>query len=464
MVLLWLLVFLHQLIIGRRILSAGRSKIYGGNLDHLGPDQQLLIDLGSCLLGPVMLHYQRARVARQIRASDQKFKLKVDYYYEFLGSQSLIELSTSWQESFKDLQDLMEGHEELMARQRQLDRLLATSYKSEVMVESTPQILCQLLIVFVSGSTLSFPGAVGWLGQWREALLVVYLSLTWSKKLSASYLLKQKDTVSLQGQLLVCLRSFLEVWSRLMTLFLYWAPFFRLFSSPQRQTSVNGSSPQLVEGAAKNGLPDVSFQEYFILLITVGAAHVGLVSLLKILLTPDFLQNLKANIVTGNHLRQIVWNLYAAAIRAWRRLSALNRRQLVSRLHSAAKQACGSLIASTPARDWDKKPRKASAWLITRKDFQRNWQANRREYVAMEVLHLLENLLLMGWCWFRHASPLSVEESWNYYSVAVLTSPVWLVVLALCKVGLYELYNRQAHPWSRLLQPATPTLQDLHLD
>ena len=82
----------------------------------------------------------------------------------------------------------------------------------------------------------------------------------------------------------------------------------------------------------------------------------------------------------------------------------------------------------------------------------------------MEVLHLLENLLLMGWCWFCHASPLSVEESWNYYSVAVLTSPVWLVVLALCKVGLYELYNRQAHPWSRLLQPATPTLQDLHLD
>ena len=78
------------------------------------------------------------------------------------------------------------------------------------------------------------------------------------------------------------------------------------------------------------------------------------------------------------------------------------------------------------------------------------WRALRWEYVGMEGLHLAENLLLLVWCGYQ--LPLEVDQGLSLYHNLVRYSPVWLVLLTLVKVGLFEWYNQSGHPLARLLK------------
>ena len=299
----------------------------------------------------------------------------------------------------------------LVVRKGQMDRLLAPCYKRDVLLEEGPQILCHLLIVFLSANTATFqfPGVVTILGGKSDILLVLYLSGSWSFKLAQSYLLRQEDSVGLLGQVLVHARLFLEVGTQLAVFFLYWAPFHPEFFGPLL-FQPGSSLPQLIDEngltSTTSSIPQLNFWEYLIPLVTCYAVHVFIVIMSMI-----FLESFSPVIFSSSSLR---------------------------RLFLSVCYACTSLIVTTPSEDWNLGEKDNKEFIL------RKWRKVQQDYLSMEVIHLMANFLLMGWCYYHY--PDKIQDQWHYY-YAILTSPFWLIVLSLCKIGLFEGYHRYGNPW-----------------
>ena len=67
----------------------------------------------------------------------------------------------------------------------------------------------------------------------------------------------------------------------------------------------------------------------------------------------------------------------------------------------------------------------------------------------MEVVRLVENLLLMVWCWYQHPVVRDQELLPLFHHNLIRYSPVWLVPLTLVKVGLFEVYIQFGHPLAK---------------
>ena len=95
-------------------------------------------------------------------------------------------------------------------------------------------------------------------------------------------------------------------------------------------------------------------------------------------------------------------------------------------------------IVTTPSEDWNLGEKDNKDFIL------RKWRKVQQDYLSMEVIHLMANFLLMGWCYYHY--PDKIQDQWHYY-YAILTSPFWLIVLSLCKIGLFEGYHRYGNPW-----------------
>ena len=395
-VLLWLSPFVSLVMTG---ISEDWDHILGHNFcqaNQLGPVGQGLVQLSTALFGPVILLYLDNSLAHQIWCKERDFKtLDISH-----GGNNQV---------LNQLFDLNCELVSLVDRRRQLGRMLARSHQMHVVIEKVFQLVCQLLIVYLTATTFRYPGVVGWFGQGQGLLFVLCVSLSWSMKLASSYFLRQQDTVGLLGKFLVYMRTFLEVGTCLATLALYLAHSLYLFRSSamqQQQLCHSGN-----EARPLSWIPGVSD------LLSILATHIILITILKLVFPPD------GPAVTTGH-----------------------------QIYRSLCHAVNSLVVSTPPQNW-----KTELAAMIQPQLEQEWCALRWEYVGMEVLRLVENLVLMGWCWSQ--LPLEGEEGLlPLYHNLIRYSPVWLIPLTLVKVGLFEWYNQTGHPLSK--RPARGLKED----
>ena len=400
-VLLWLSVFFSLVITG---ISEGWDNILGRNFcqaNQLGPVGRGLVQLSTALIGPVILLYLHDTLAHRIRCKEKQFK-------------SLNILHSGKDQELNQLNDWNSELVSLVDRRRQLARMLARAHQMHVIVEEVLQLFCQLLIVYLTATAFRYPGLVGWFGKSQGLLFVLYLSITWSKKLASSFFLKQQDTAGLLGKFLIYLRTFLKVGIRLATLALFLAHILDLFSSPAKRQQLC-SSGNNTQGWSRldNKTMRPSWNVDVNVLLSILTVHIVLVTILKLVFPSD-----RPEIVDQRLAHQIYRSLC---------------------------HAVNSLVLSTPPRNWKKE-----LTAMSQQQLCQEWRALRWEYVGMEGLHLAENLLLLVWCGYQ--LPLEVDQGLSLYHNLVRYSPVWLVLLTLVKVGLFEWYNQSGHPLARLLK------------
>ena len=380
-VLLWLSIFFILIISG---ISEGRDNILGRTFCRDNPwgpwpVGRGLAHLSTTLLGPVILIYLQKSLVHRIRCKEWEFKsFKISHFGEDqelnqredqeldpredqeLNQRELQEISQREDQelSQREDQELSQREDQelnlknnqklnqlydlncelvsLVERRRQLACMLARTHQMHVVIEEVLQLFCQLLIVYLTATTFRYPSVVGWFSKGQSLLFVLYMSITWSKKLASSFLLKQQDTVSLLGTLLIYLRTFLEVGTCLTTLALY---LVHSSAMQQQQLCDSNDLASSFDGQAR----PISWGPGICFLLTIIIAHVVLITMLKLLFPtekPD----------TTRHIYRSLCH------------------------------AVNSLVVSTPLRS-----RKTELAAMSQPQLEQEWGSLRLEYVGMEV-------------------------------------------------------------------------------
>jgi hypothetical protein len=330
-----------------------------------------------------------------------------------------------------------------------------------VTLENAPQIIIQLLIILLATATLTFSRTTAGFegvfdthdddGSW-PAQTLFYLSVVWSLRsihtsLFSTYLFRKEHAVGDLGKVLIYAKIFLETSSRILALLLSVGPFLGLFNLmlPHLTDTRLAYSPQL---ESKYGqilessrtftwyTGGITVTDYLNLWILFPFFHIVLVTFIKVALVPQFLD-----------LRSSAWSTVVSLARAG--------------IH-----ACSSLLVPTLRWDWDALPQAVKSQQTCRENLWHNWRQVRREYLAMSVLHCIENLVMVwpalvcAWRGIRRTGTLPQlpeEERLLGLYYTVLASPVWFLLSALLQAWLFDTYNYKGHPWARLLQDAPPS-------
>ena len=147
---LWITVFLSQTFIGIRIVLLGPSKIFGKRLKKLNRAQRYLTNIIFLIiapLAPAILLYQNKRLERKIRLREKS--LRTMFTEEMNESNCKTQLL------------VFENREEIIEEKRQLENIISSSYQIDNVLENTPQLLIQLMIVLMSASTYQLPWVTG---------------------------------------------------------------------------------------------------------------------------------------------------------------------------------------------------------------------------------------------------------------------------------------------------------------
>jgi hypothetical protein len=180
--------------------------------------KRTLVIPAAYLLDQVIVFYCLAQTDRQLEQIKQSLKQKCVDINEQLEKDD----NHGVEYNAKDAGKLILKHKRLVERRRKLRGMIASYYTWSLILENVPQLACELLIAYLMTATGSDDAI------WKQVLSVLYLSVTWSKRIGTVLLYREKVTLGLTYSLLVYPRIFLEVATRLVSFFLVKLAFFDL--------------------------------------------------------------------------------------------------------------------------------------------------------------------------------------------------------------------------------------------
>ena len=228
---LWITVFLSQTIIGIRVLLMGPSRIFGKRLKKLTTAQKVLtniIFLFIAPLAPAILLYLNKRLERKIQLREKT--LKTMFKEEMSEANCKSQLT------------VFENREEIIEEKRKLETIISKSYQIDNVLENTPQLLIQLLIVLMSASAFQLPWVTGIEAVFdyhKEensiSTILFYFSIGWSLKsicfgLLSTFLFQKEYSIGDTGKVLSFLLFFLGSSSRLLAIIFFFCPYLGLFN------------------------------------------------------------------------------------------------------------------------------------------------------------------------------------------------------------------------------------------
>ena len=227
---LWITVFLSQTITGIYIsvrFWAKPSHIFGNGLSGFSLRYRLLTRLGFILLAPVspaILIYVNKRRERELRKNENDL-MRFD-------ETNIIERIRLFKE-----------RQQILKRKNELEGFLMISYKIENVLENTPQLLVQLLIVLMSGTCLlHLPEVTGIQAVFDDHIsdsflssAFFYISIGWSLQSIcighiSTYLMKKKYNLPDLGKVLAFLLYFLGCTARIVAIVFFFTPALGLFN------------------------------------------------------------------------------------------------------------------------------------------------------------------------------------------------------------------------------------------
>ena len=436
-IILWVTVFLSQTIIGFRILLIGPSKIFGHRVRHLTTAQKYLANIiFFCIapLTPALLLYVNKRYDRKIRLREKTLK-------ELFAKEAT-------EDNCKQQLIVFQNREEIIEEKRKLEAIISTSFQIDNVLENTPQLLIQLLIILMSASLYQLPWVTGIEAVFdtREeghSSMLFYFSIGWSLKsicfgLVSTHLFQKEYSVGDTGKVLSFLLFFLGSSSRLLAVVFFFCPYLGLFNLmlPYSMDMMIGYSDELRESIGEEILSSMHHRDWYsglsfyyagILFMVFPFIHMILVMVYKSITIKGFLKIPQDDSVCG-------------AVRVF-------YRRLIHCLNG--------LLVPIIWKDWDERDNKPE------NDFYpREWEKVRQEYRFLTTLFCLENILLciplVHTCAriiyrYHILVPTQEEEHVLLAAKVLVSAPVLFIVLALLQFKLFVLYNLNGHPWSRLL-------------
>ena len=227
---LWITVFLSQTITGIYIsvrFWTKPSQIFGNGLNGFSFPYRMLARLAFILLAPVspaILIYVNKRRERELKRNENKLSE--------LNENEIIERLRL----FKERQEILKEKDEV-------EGLLIISYKIENVLENTPQLLVQLLIVLMSGTCLlHLPEVTGIQAVFDDHIsdnslstAFFYISIGWSLQSIcfghiSTYFMKKKYNLPDLGKVLAFLLYFLGCTARIVAIVFFFTPALGLFN------------------------------------------------------------------------------------------------------------------------------------------------------------------------------------------------------------------------------------------
>ena len=227
---LWVTVFLSQTITGIYIsyrFWAKPSQIFGNGLNGFSFRYKMLARLAFILLAPVspaILIYVNKKAERELKKNEKKLML--------YDETNIIERL-----------HLFEERHQMLKEKDELEGFLMISYKIDNVLENTPQLLVQLLIVLMSGTCLlHLPEVTGIQAVFDDRIsdnflssAFFYLSIGWSLQSIcighiSTYLMKKKNNLPDVGKVLAFLLYFLGCTARIVAIVFFFTPALGLFN------------------------------------------------------------------------------------------------------------------------------------------------------------------------------------------------------------------------------------------
>jgi hypothetical protein len=198
-----------------------------------------LVILAAYLLDQVIVFYCLAQTDQQLQQIKQSLKqicMDINVQLEKVDNHGV-----GVDNYAKDAGKLILEQKRLVERQHKLRGLIASYYTWSLILEYVPQLACEVLIAYLMTSTGSDDAI------WEQGLYILYLSTTWSKRIVTIILYSEKVTLGLTNTLLVYLRTFLDVATRLASFFLVKLAFFDLSPpAPTKMDTAPGPEVNLV--------------------------------------------------------------------------------------------------------------------------------------------------------------------------------------------------------------------------
>ena len=259
---LWVTVFLSQTITGIYILVifwTKPSQIFGIGVNGFSPRQKILARVVFCLLAPVspaVLIYVNKSRERKLRQNEKDLML-------------MDELNISERIS------LFKVRQQLLKDKDQLEKLLRMAYKIDNVLENTPQLLIQLLIVLMSISLIQLPGVTGSQAVFDDhvegnflSATFFYFSIGWSLQSICfghitTHIMRKKYVPDL-GKLLTFLLFFVACTARIIAIVFFFSPALGIFNvmlpySIDRTTTYSHDVTQIIGEEKLQEMADISW-------------------------------------------------------------------------------------------------------------------------------------------------------------------------------------------------------------
>ena len=435
---LWITVFLSQIIIGIKLVLIGPSRLFGSRQSSLPPLTRIILTLFLLVVSPVapaLLLFLNSRLSRKLRLKEKEFLRAASNPINNINSEILLHCHAEQRSLWK--------------QKNFLEEVIGSSYQLDIALENTPQVLIQVLIVLLATATIKFPWVSGVEavfdthdGTSSLSTVLFYLSIFWSLRsihsgIFSTFLFKKDYSVGDLGKVLMFLTILLGATARIFAIVLAFTPFLGLFDImlPHHLDSRFQFSSEVwskYQGTLElsrdyTWYTGIQFRTFLVLMITFPIIHVLIVNSFKVCYLDKF---------RGKISLRSLYNLT---------------------IHSFS-----SMIIPIVYRDWDDIPGRGCTDV-----FLGNWRTVRNEYLGMVCIHYIENLILCLPVCLTSARNLqrlfsipvsAAEYHVVYLSGSVLCLPVLLLLLALLQFKLFLLYNQRGHPWSRLLHHTDKSL------
>ena len=438
-IILWITVFLSQTIIGIWVLFFGPSRIFGEGVKRLTTTQKVLINLTFFFLSPLapaILLYLNKRLERKIRLRDKALKNMFEEEVNEVNCKAQLAVFAN--------------REEIINEKRKLETIISSSYQIDNVLENTPQLFIQLLIVLMSASVYELPWVTGIEAvfdthQEEDSLATVlfFFSIGWSLKsiyigLLTTFLFKKEYSIGDTGKVLLFLLFFLGSTSRLLALICFFCPYLGLF---------NIMLPFITD-------VEISYSDHV-------REYIG-DDILTTMNHPDWYTGLSWHYAGVSFL--VFPIVHMVLVMVYKSITINGFLRLSSKHHTCGRvkmfyqrliHCLNGLLVPIIWKDWDEREQK------TVTDFYHlEWENVRREYRNMTILFCMENILfcvpMLHTCVriiqrYNIISPLDHEEHILTVAKILLAMPGLFLLLAFLQLKLFVLYNLKGHPWARLL-------------
>ena len=264
---LWITPFLAQTIIGCYLTIRfwhKPSHIFGVGVASFSSGQKVLARaLFLCLapVAPAVLIYINKSRERKLIQNQKKLAA--------LDERNIAERLSLFQE-----------RQELLADQDELEGLLAVTYQLETVLESSPQLLVQLLILLMSSTLLPLPAVTGVQAVFDGHIsgnflssAVFYISISLSLQSICTghlttYIIKKKYHLPDLGKVLTFLLFFLGCTARILAIVFFFTPALGLFNMmlPFSLDNRMSYSPALQEELGRETLAEMADMSWYLLL------------------------------------------------------------------------------------------------------------------------------------------------------------------------------------------------------